>query len=168
MMTLHQIVRAGHSLAASLKPLAYHRNVASLSFFYCYYLVDVCLNWLNCFLFVILVAVPLVIVIGCIIFLSPFLDRCYKDAYVNSFFPCTARTWNSLPGECFSFIHDQTGFKSRVNRHFFTMGFSSTAFLCNFHLFLHFLVTPSFVVAVQPYMEWNSVLKNWLTTKLHE
>ena len=153
MMTLHQIVCAGHSLAASLKPLAYHRNVASLSFFYCYYLVDVCLNWLNCFHFLILVAVPLVIVIGCIIFLSPFLDRRYKDANLNSFFPCTARTWNSLPAECFPFIYDVSGFKPRVNRHLFTMGFSSTAFLYNFHPFLQFLVTPSFVVAVQPYME---------------
>ena len=25
------------------------------------------------------------------------IPRCYKDAYVNSFFPRTARLWNSLP-----------------------------------------------------------------------
>ena len=75
MMTLHQIVCADPSIAASLKPLAHHRNVASLSFFYCYYLVDVYLNWLNCFHFLILVLVPLVIVMGCIIFLSPFLVK---------------------------------------------------------------------------------------------
>ena len=55
MMTLHQIVCADPSIAASLKPLAHHRNIASLSFFYCYYLVDVYLNWLNCFHFLILV-----------------------------------------------------------------------------------------------------------------
>ena len=158
-MTLHQIVCAGHSLAASLKPLTHHRNLASLTFFYCDYLVDVYLNWLNCFHFLILVAVPLVIVIRCIIFLSSFLDRCYKDAYVNSFFPCTARTWNSLPAECFPLIYDLSGFKSRVNRQLFTMGFSSTAFFYNFHLFLHFLVTPSLVVAVQPCMEWNQFKK---------
>ena len=29
------------------------------------------------------------------------IPRCYKDVYVNSFFPCTARLWNSLPIECF-------------------------------------------------------------------
>ena len=92
-------------------------------------------------------------------FLSSFLDRCYKDAYVNSFFPCTARTWNSLPAECFPLIYDLSGFKSRVNRQLFTMGFSSTAFFYNFHLFLHFLVTPSLVVAVQPCMEWNQFKK---------
>ena len=148
MKILHQIVCADPSIAASLKPLAHHRNVASLSFFYCYYLVDVYLNWLNFFHFLILVTVPLVIVMGSIIFLSPFLDRCYKDDYVNSFFPCIARPWNSLPAECFPLIYDLSGFKSRVNRHIFTMGFSSTVFLYDFHLFLHFLVSPSLVVAV--------------------
>ena len=25
------------------------------------------------------------------------IPRCYKDVYVNSFFPCRARLWNSLP-----------------------------------------------------------------------
>ena len=34
------------------------------------------------------------ILIDCMIFLSLF---CYKEVYVNSFFPCTARLWNSLP-----------------------------------------------------------------------
>ena len=29
------------------------------------------------------------------------IPRCYKDAYVNNFFPCTAKLWNSLPIECF-------------------------------------------------------------------
>ena len=29
------------------------------------------------------------------------IPRCYKDVYVNSFFPCRARLWNSLPIECF-------------------------------------------------------------------
>ena len=41
----------GPSRATSLEPLAYHRNVASLSLFYRYYLVDVHLNWLNWFHF---------------------------------------------------------------------------------------------------------------------
>ena len=62
----------GPSFAASLEPLAHHRNAATLSFFYKYYL-DVYLNSLNCFHFLILVAGPLVTQIGCI-FLSAFLD----------------------------------------------------------------------------------------------
>ena len=50
------------------------------------------------------------------------IPRCYKDIYVNSFFPCTARLWNSLPIECFLLTYDLSGFKSRVNRHLLTVG----------------------------------------------
>ena len=64
----------GPSLAASLEPLAHCRNVASLSLFYRHYLVDARLNWLNRFLFLILEGGLLVILIDCMIFLSPFLD----------------------------------------------------------------------------------------------
>ena len=41
------------------------------------------------------------------------ISRCYKDAYVNSFFPRTARAWNSLPLECFPLTYDLSGFKSK-------------------------------------------------------
>ena len=64
----------GPSLAASLEPLAHHRNVASLSLFYRYYFVRCSLNWLNSFLFLILEGDLLNILIECMIFLSPFLD----------------------------------------------------------------------------------------------
>ena len=47
---------------------------------------------------------------------------CYKDVYVNSFFPRTARLWNSLPLECFPLTYDLNGFKSRNNRHLLTVG----------------------------------------------
>ena len=63
----------GPSLAASIEPLAHHRNVASLSLFY-RYLVDVHLNWLNWFHFLIFEGNVLVILINCMIFQSPFLD----------------------------------------------------------------------------------------------
>ena len=43
--------------------------------------------------------------------------KCYKDVYVNSFFLCTARLWNSLPIACFSLTHNLNGFKCRINRH---------------------------------------------------
>ena len=42
---------------------------------------------------------------------------CYKDFYVNSFFSCTARLWNSLAIECFPLTYDLNGFKYKINRH---------------------------------------------------
>ena len=65
----------GSSLAASLEPLAHRRNIASLSFFYSIItLVDVYLNWLSWFHFLILEGSLLVILIDCMIFRPRFLD----------------------------------------------------------------------------------------------
>ena len=91
---------SGPSLAASLEPLAHFQNVASLSLFYRYYFGRCssvhlphsrgrCTHYsdrLNDF--------------------SVSIPRCYKDVYVNSFFPCTARLWKRLPIECFPLIYD--------------------------------------------------------------
>ena len=63
----------GPSLAVSLEPLTHHHNVASLSLFY-RYLVDVHLNWLNWFHFLILEVGLLAILVDCTVFLSPFLN----------------------------------------------------------------------------------------------
>ena len=63
----------GLSLAAALG-LAHRRNVASLSLFYRYYFGNVLQNWLNWFHFLFLEGGLFVILIDCIIFLSPFLD----------------------------------------------------------------------------------------------
>ena len=41
----------------------------------------------------------------------------YKDVYVNSFFPRTARLWKFLSSECFPLTNDLNGCKSRINRH---------------------------------------------------
>ena len=35
---------------------------------------------------------------------SATISECYKDVYINSFFPHTVRFWNSLPIECFKII----------------------------------------------------------------
>ena len=35
-----------------------------------------------------------------------FPPKSYKDFYVNSFFPCAATLWNSLPAECFHLTYD--------------------------------------------------------------
>ena len=50
------------------------------------------------------------------------IPRCYNDVHVNSFFPCTARLWNSLPIKCFPLTYDLRGFKSRIIRHLLTVG----------------------------------------------
>ena len=47
------------------------------------------------------------------------------NVYVNSFFPCAARLWNSLPIECFPLTYDHNGSKSRII--IFLSGFSFTA-----------------------------------------
>ena len=75
---LHQLQKriyrtVGLSLAASLEPLACRRNVASLSLSYRYYLVDFHLNWLHWLHFLFLQEGLPVILIDCVIFLSPFL-----------------------------------------------------------------------------------------------
>ena len=51
------------------------------------------------------------------------IPRCYKDVYVNRFFPCPARLWNSLPLGCFTLTYDLDRFKSRINGHLLTAGF---------------------------------------------
>ena len=110
----------GPSLAASLEPLAHRRNVASLSLFYRYYFGR-CSSELA-------QLVPLRFSRGRstrysdrLHDFSVTIPRCYKDVYVNSFFPCTARRWNSLPIECFPLTYDLNGFKSRGNRHLLTV-----------------------------------------------
>ena len=109
-----------HSLAASLEPLAHRRNVASLSLFYRYYLGR-CSSELA-------QLVPLPFSGGKSTRYSDrfhdfsVIPRCYKDVYVNSFFPRTTWQWNSLPIECFPLTYNLNGFKSRINRHLLTVG----------------------------------------------
>ena len=111
----------GPSLAASLEPLAHRRNVASLSLFYRYYFGR-CSSELA-------QLVPLPFSRGRstrysdrLHDFSVTIPRCYKDVYVNSFFPRTARLWNSLPIECFPLTYDLSGFKSRINRYLLSVG----------------------------------------------
>ena len=111
----------GPSLAASLEHLAHRRNVASLSLF-CGYYFGRCTSELA-------QLVPLSFSEGrstcCSDILHDFsvtIPRCYKDVYVKSFVPCTAKLWNSLPMECFCLTYDLSGFKSRINKHLLTVG----------------------------------------------
>ena len=111
----------GPSLAASLEPLAHRRNVASLSLLYRYYFGR-CSSELAQ-----LVPFPYSRGISTLYSerlhdFSVTIPRCNKDVYVNSFFPRTARLWNSLAIECFPLTYDLSGFKSRINRHLLTVG----------------------------------------------
>ena len=110
----------GPSLAASPAPLAHCQNVASLSLFHRYY-IGRCSSKLA-------ELVPLLYSRGsstrCSDRLHDFslaIPRCYKDVCVNSFFPRTAKLWNSLPIECFALTYDLNGFKSRINRYLLTV-----------------------------------------------
>ena len=138
---------AGPALAASLEPLAHHRNVASLSLFYRYYFGR-CSSELA-------QLAPLPYSQGRstrysdrlhdfseLAQLAPLpysqgrstrysdrlhdfsvtIPRCYKDVYVHTFFPRKARLWNSLPIKCFPLTYDLSGFKSRINRYLLTVG----------------------------------------------
>ena len=111
-----QICRAvGLSLAASLEPLAHRRNVANLSLFYRYYFGR-CSSELP-------QLIPLPFSRGRSTRYFPVtIPRCYRDFYVNSFSPHTARFWNSLPIECFPLTYNLNGFKSRINRHLLNVG----------------------------------------------
>ena len=112
----------GPFLAASLKPLAHGQNVASLSLF-CRYLVDVLQNWLNWFHFLFFWGRS-TSYSGRLHDFSVTISRSYKDVYVNSFFPHTARLWSSLPIEYFLLTYDVSGFKYRINRHLCNVGSS--------------------------------------------
>ena len=122
------------SLAASLEPLAHRWNVASLSLLYRYYFGR-CSSELAHFIF--LVGDLLIILIDCMIFLSPFLD---VSVYVNSFFPCTATLWNYLSIEWFPLTCNLNGFKSRINRYLLTVGSLQRDFLCALIIFCFFFL----------------------------
>ena len=110
----------GPSPAASVEPLAHCQNVDSLSRFYSYYFGR-CSSELA-------QLIPLPFSRGrstCysdrLHDFSVTIPRCYKDVYVNSFFPGTAGLWISLPIECFPLAYDLSGFKFRISRHLLTV-----------------------------------------------
>ena len=110
----------GPSHAASLEPLAHSGNVTNLSLFYRYYFGGCSSEQAQ--------LIPLPFSRGRstrysdrLHDFSVTIPRCYKDIYVNSFFPRTARLWNSQPIECFALTYDLSSIKSRINRHLLTI-----------------------------------------------
>ena len=134
------------------EPLAHRRNVASLNLFLRYYFGKCSLELAQ------LVRIPYsrrgsTRYSNRLHDFSVTIPRCYKDIYVLSFFPRTARLW-----KCFPLTYDLNGLKSRTNRHLLSAGSFQTnlmyAFIFVFFFFvLLFVVTPCLVVAVQPCME---------------
>ena len=112
----------GPSLAVSFELLAHHQNVASLSLSYRYYFGG-CSSELAQLVPLPVSRVRSTCYSDILHDFSVVIPRCYKDIYVNSFFPRTARLWNSLPVECFPLTYDRSGFMSRINRHLITVSF---------------------------------------------
>ena len=111
----------GPFLTASVESLVHRRNVASLSLFYRYYFGR-CSSELGK-----LVSLPYSRgrsnrYSNKLHDFSVTIPRCYKDSYVSSFLPRTARLWNSLPIECSPLTYDLSGFKSRIDRRLLTVG----------------------------------------------
>ena len=107
----------------SLEPLAHCRNVASLSFFYRYY-IGRCSSELAQLLPLPFSQRRSTRYSDRLHDFSVTIPRCYKDVYANSFFPRTARPWNSVPIECFPLTYDLSTFKPRINRNLLTVGSS--------------------------------------------
>ena len=104
----------GPSLAVSLEPMAHRRNAASLSLFYRY-------HFGRCS-FELSEHVPLTYSRGRstrysdrLHDFSVSIPRCYRDVYVNSFFPRIAKLWNSLLIECFPLVFDLSGLKLGIS-----------------------------------------------------
>ena len=116
------------SHATSLESLTCHQNVASLSLFYRYYFSR-CSSELSELLPLPFSRGRSTHYSGRLHDFSVTIPRCYKDVYVNSFFPRTARLWNSLPIEYFPLTYDLNGFKSRINKHLLTVGSFQRDFL---------------------------------------
>ena len=109
----------GPSLAASLEPLAHHQNVVSP--FYWYYFVR-CSSELAQLVLLSFAWGRSTCYSDRLHDFSVTITKCYKDVYVNSFFPPMTRLWNSLPIKCFPLTDDISGFKSRIKRHLLTVG----------------------------------------------
>ena len=110
------------------------------------YYVDVHLNWLNWFHFLVIVVGPIVIAMACMTFLLSFKDVASICISTFSFLvqldPGIISRWNAFI--CF------------VNQRVLSLGLTGTFYLlpsCMFLFFL-FLFSPYFVVAFQLCVEW--------------
>ena len=108
-------------LVFAVELLAHHRNVASLSLFYRYYL-DRYSSELAKLVSLYFSRERSSRYSDRLHDFSVTIPRRYKDVYVTSFFPRIARPWNSLPIESFPLTYNLNGCQSRINRHLLTVG----------------------------------------------
>ena len=112
----------GSSLAASLEPLAHCGNMTNLNLFYRYYFGR-CSSELAQVVLLPFSGGMSTCYSDTLHDFSVTISRCYKDVYVNSFFPRKAGLWNSLPMECFPLTYNLNGFNSKINRHLLAVSF---------------------------------------------
>ena len=121
---LDKIQKLVRLLLLLLLPLLNPRLIVELQSGQVYFIVitqlDVHLNQLNLFHFLILVAGSLAILTGCMIFFS--IPRWYQDVYVNRFSLHAVTRQNSVSAECSPLMYDLHGVKTRVNRHLLSLG----------------------------------------------
>ena len=141
------------SLTASLEPLSWRRNVASLSLFCRYHFGRSLSELPELVSFLILVGGPLDIRVGCMIFFAPIL-RCCKDTDVNSFFLRIDRLSNSLHVECFLLTNYLSGFKSRINGYLLSLCFFVFLQYSYFYSFLSF--SSCFSFKLMHFSGWSS------------
>ena len=108
-------VAIGYPLASKLDSLSHRRNVASLSLFYRYFHG-------HCSAELTQLVPPLRTFKRATRFSSSSHNFTVqtppsKSFYANSFFPRTAKLWNSLPVKCFPPTYNLQVFKSNVHRH---------------------------------------------------
>ena len=112
-------------------------------------LVNVDLVWLNRFSFLFLVTGRSTRYSNRLNDFSVTIPSCSKNVYVNSFFPVTARLWNSLLAQCFPLNFQLNGFKCRIDT--FSIWLFLNSFPISFSYFSSFSCNS--VVAVQHCME---------------
>ena len=106
----------GPNLSLKLHSSSHRRDVASLSLFY-KYLNGFCSDESKSL-------PPAIKTLNCVTrystnahHMTVQLPSCNKLFYSSSFFPRTARLWNSLPSSCFPTCYDLQKFKSHINHH---------------------------------------------------
>ena len=78
---------------------------------------DIHLNWLNWFHFLVFEGALFIVLIYCIIFLSPFLDAVRMSMWTVSFLVHLDSTSNFLQVDFFPLTYHLHGFKSRISRY---------------------------------------------------
>ena len=117
-------------------------------------LADIHLNWLNWFCYLFFTVGPLVILIGGIFFLSPFLDFIRISMSTILFFPQQDSGALCKKNGFFLYTMTYTALSLELTDTFFFRFFLNSFSICFSSFSLLFLVTQCLVVSVHAYIEW--------------